>query len=283
MRRVLGLLLGFCVFAAAAQAQEVDDPLAKVRLHWEKIEPGVWKTLAPRGGTADVGFEIKYRPNYIGAKRSRFDVLPVLEFKTNDRLSISLDDGIKYAAIKSGPFQTGPLAEYRMTYNDHLPAGAHKMQDTLELGGFASYLTPIGETEFRLRRATNGYQGWSGDLMFGTGGHISPEWLVAADLKYSWADTNYSNTFFGLNKKQSKKFHLPRLLSTDFTTAGTQFTLAHQNTDKTTHYVRLGFDRILHEDFRSPILKTRSVLSVELGMTYHFSGGPAKAMDGKAA
>ncbi|ESQ87603.1 MipA/OmpV family protein [Asticcacaulis benevestitus] len=231
--------------------------------------PGTTSGLPiPQDMAIDIGVVLRDRPAHIGAKTSLHELYPVVEI-TRNRWQISLDDGGKYSAATLGPVTVGPVLEYRQSFNDHLPSGAHHMPDAFETGGFAVYKTPLGDVEARLRKAINSYQGWSGDLSFDTGGHITPTTGVGLEIRAGWADNSFSNQFFGLRPRAAYHVSLPRFLPNNYYTLGAELTAGHKITPTTTAFIQSSLDRVYGEAWRSPILKTRDVFVLSLGLTWH--------------
>ncbi len=113
--------------SSTAYAQDAPDTAPVTRA--DAPAPGRW--------TLDAGLALRERPDHIGAGSYTTDVWPVIELQYGARLHVSLDDGIKWSAVKAGPFALDPVAEYRQAYNDKLPPRTGKLSDAVELGGFA--------------------------------------------------------------------------------------------------------------------------------------------------
>lgn len=221
--------------------------------------------------TVDLGAATRVRPDHIGASHYRVDAVPIVEATYGDRLVVSLDDGLKYRALMAGPFAAGPIAEYRQSFNDRMPAGAFRMSDVVELGGFAEYRTPIGVAEARLRHAVGGYDGWSGELSFNTGAPVTPKLEIGGQARLSWADSNFTQEYFGLRRHAPTRFGLPRFLDEDYVTVGGEFDTGYWLTPKVRAVFEVSYDRILGELRPSPMLSSRDVATATLGFTYRWS------------
>jgi len=227
--------------------------------------------------TLDIGAAARMRPDHIGAARYRLDGVPVLEGAYGDRLAVSLDDGVKYRAVLAGPFAAGPIAEYRQSFNDRLPAGAFRMRDVVELGGFAEYRTAIGVAEARLRHSVGGYDGWSGELSFNSGAPVTSRLELGGQARLSWADSNFTQEYFGLNRHAATRFGLPRFLDEDFVAAGAELGAGYQLTPRIRAVVSASEDRIVGELRPSPLFASRNILTTSIGFTYHWSRGTQDA------
>lgn len=230
----------------------------------------------PIDWTVDAGLAARLRPTHIGADRFTPDVVPILNATVGDDLQLSLDDGAKWTALRLGAFKFGPIAEFRQSFNDHLPPGAYRMNDAIELGGFASAFVGVGEVEVRLRKAVTGYEGWSGDVSFDTGAKLTSRTRLAGQARLAWADSRFSEQYFALQPTDPRPGDRPRFSPNDYFSAGAELDLLHDVGPRMTLVTALTADRILGPEIRSPILATRDILTVSVGFTYHWgSSRPA--------
>lgn len=227
-------------------------------------------TTTPSGWTADVGVIGRVRPLHLGSPSYTEDAMPIISVKYGDRLSLSLDDGAKWTAIQAKQFSLGPVVEFRQAFNDDLPKGAFHMDDAIEVGGFAKVRTAIGEFETRLRRAETGYDGWSGDVSFDTGGQVAPKLKLGAELRAGWADSRFSQEYFGLHRAAARRDGAPEFQANDYYTAGAELDAAREITARTSLVATLSEDRILGREWRSPLLQSRNVMVAGLGIMRHF-------------
>lgn len=229
--------------------------------------------------TVDVGVFTRARPDHLGSDRYTFDLLPIVSARWGDRLTASLDDGLKLTALTRGAWSFGPVVEYRQSYNDRLTRGAYRMPDAIEVGGFAKTRTALGDVELRLRKATDGYDGWSGDLAFDTGGQVTPRWAVGGEARLSWADDNFSREYFGLRRRQRETLNLPSFGQNDFVSLGFELDAQRRLGQRTAFVATLSEDRILGEAWESPLLRTRNVLTAGVGVTYRFGRAEPASRD----
>jgi outer membrane scaffolding protein for murein synthesis (MipA/OmpV family) len=235
--------------------------------------PAAAQDAAPDGWVVDLGAVARTRPTHLGAKSGMVDVVPVIEATWRDRVTLSLDDGAKWTVGQVGPVAFGPIAEYRQSFNDDLSRGSFRMPDAVELGGFGQVRTPIGVAEARLRYAVNSYQGWSGDLAFNTGAQVTPKLEVGGQLRLGWADSNFSQEFFGLKPTAAHRFDLPRVLDNDYLTAGGEFDVARRLTPDMRLVMALSADRMLGEIPATPLVRTRNIYVASFGVTYRWGRG----------
>jgi outer membrane scaffolding protein for murein synthesis (MipA/OmpV family) len=221
--------------------------------------------------TVEAGAAARVRPAHIGSSQYVIDGVPFFEASLGEDVTVSFDDGVKWRALKLGSVSLGPVAEYRQSFNDQLPRGAFRMSDAVEVGGFGEWRTPIGVAEARLRRALNGYDGWSGDLSFSTGAPVTPKLSLGGQARLSWADANFTQEYFGLKPHAANRFGLPHFLDDDFVTVGGEFDAARQLTAHSRMVMALSADRIVGELRPSPLFATRDIFTASLGLTYRWA------------
>lgn len=220
--------------------------------------------------TVDLGVISRTRPVHLGSSRYTTDLLPIISASYGDRVEFSLDDGLTASLWRDGGWSAGPVVEYRQSYNDRLPRRAFAMDDAVEVGGFIKRRTPVGDVSLRVRKAVNGYGGWSGDLAFDTGAQVSPRWKVGAQARLSWADSSFSREYFGLRRNTDRPMQLPRFGENDFYSAGLELDAARAIGPRTAIVVTFSEDHILGEEWRTPLLRNRDMMTFGLGVTYRF-------------
>lgn len=225
--------------------------------------------------TLDTGLAARLRPAHLGSSQYLIDAVPIVEANNGEQLQISFDDGVKWSALRVGQVSAGPIAEYRQSFNDQLPKGAFRMHDALELGGFAAYRTPVGVAEARLRRAVNGYQGWSGELSFSSGATIARGFSLGGQARLSWADSNFTQEYFGLRPHAAARAGLPPYLSQDFVTLGGELDAAEQLTPRARLILQLSADRMVEQLPATPLFDNRNIFTASLGLTYRWAGARA--------
>jgi outer membrane scaffolding protein for murein synthesis (MipA/OmpV family) len=220
----------------------------------------------------DAGAAARVRPAHLGSGQYVIDATPIVEAAYGDTLRISLDDGIKWRALRAGQVTVGPIAEYRQSFNDKLPRGAIHPPDALELGGFAEARTPLGIAEARLRRAVNSYEGWSGDLSFSTGAPVTSGLFLGGQTRLSWADSHFTREYFGLESHAAGAAGLASSLNQPYVTVGAEFEAAQRLTPRARLVLDLSADRILGQLRPSPMFQNRDILTAALGLTYRWLG-----------
>ena len=247
MRGLLLLIAGLALIGGPAAAQTLTD----------------W--------TVDLGAAARVRPDHLGGDHYLVDAVPIIEAEYGDRVKISFDDGAKWSAVRWRNVDVGPVVEYRQSFNDHLPHGAFRMSDSVEVGGFVADRTPIGVAEARLRHAVGSYDGWSGDLSFSTGAPVTPKLILAGQARISWADSNFTTEYFGLHRHAASSFGLPRFLEEDYLTAGAEVDVIREITPKSRLVLAVSEDRIIGELRPSPLFANRNIFTASLGVTYRWA------------
>ena len=221
--------------------------------------------------TADLGAVARLRPAHMGSNSYRTDLMPYVAASYGVDLSCSLDDGAKWRVMKSGDASFGLVGEYRQSFNDALTTDVFRTRDAVEVGGYAERRTRLGVASLRLRRALNGYRGWSGDLAFDTGGKLTPSLEAGLEARLSWADQRFTEEYFGRHPAPRSVFGAPRFHDDDFVTAGVEVDAAKSLSPATRLVIALSADRMLGElPSRGPF-PTRNIFTLSIGVVRHWS------------
>jgi outer membrane scaffolding protein for murein synthesis (MipA/OmpV family) len=226
---------------------------------------------AAQDWTVDLGSVARVRPAHLGSNSYRTDLLPVLAASYGKSLSFSIDDGAKWEAARLGPATFGAVGEFRQSFNDALSRDVFRTRDAVELGGFAQTQTRLGLAELRMRRALNGYRGWSGDLAFDTGGRVSRGLELGAEARLSWADQRFTQEYFGQHRAPPAPFGPPRFHDNDFVSVGIEVDAARTLTPDTRLILELSGDRMLGELPSRGLFPSRNVFTASLGIVRHWS------------
>jgi outer membrane scaffolding protein for murein synthesis (MipA/OmpV family) len=228
---------------------------------------------AGTGWSVDVGGGFRTHPVHLGSSRYTVDGQPLLNVQIGRDFSASLDDGVKWTAIRAGPFALGPVAEYRQSYGDRASRGAVSRTDALEFGGFTTLDLGVGVLEARLRKAVTGYGGWSGDLAFDTGMKLTPTVAIGGEIRSAWANSAFSHDYFSFGKPASGDRDALAFEENDYYSAGFEFDADKTLTPRIHIALSASFDRMFGPMWHSDLLQTRNVAVVGLGLYYRF-GSP---------
>ena len=213
--------------------------------------------------TLDVGAVARVRPDHIGSGHSMLDWAPVIAGTWGDRVSGSFDDGVKWAAFRHGVTEIGAVAEYRQSFNDRLPVGVKRPGDAVEIGAYVQRRLKFGILDARVRRAVNSYAGWSGDLSFSTGAHLTERTEGGGQVRLGWVDRRFTRQIFGPLAPGS---------AAPFVTIGAELDGAHRLTNRTKLVIALADDHIIGPLPASGLVRSRDITTISVGLTYRFSG-----------
>lgn len=226
------------------------------------------EVLLPQTGlTIDAGAAVRLRPAHLGSDTYVADFVPVIDGQWGKNLHFSVDDGVQYTALRSNGFRFGPDLEYRSPYNDHRPPRSRRTSSAVEAGLFGAWNLKYGELEGRVRKALNGYEGWSADLSFDTLAPIAPKWFVGAEARLGWADRRFAQNQFGATAVPGGR---PTAIG-DYYTAGAQLALIRQFGPKDRVLLTGSVDQILRPSRAATTTQTRTAVTVLLAYTHRFS------------
>ena len=144
-----------------------------------------------------------------------------------------------------------------------------RTSDALEGGVFAQVDLVYAELDMRLRKAVNGYEGYSGDIALDSLVPIMSKLSLALEARLGWADRKFSRNLFG-------KAPLPGqdAVSTnigDYYSGGAQASLIYEFRPKWKLVASVSEDQILRPSRPTSGADTRSAATVALAITRRFS------------
>lgn len=228
------------------------------------------QVLLPETGlNVDLGAALRERPTHLGADAFTLDVLPVIDGQWGKDFHFSVDDGVQYTALRWDRLKLGPDLEYRQPYNDHLAPRTRRTADAVEGGAFAKVDLTYAELDMRVRKAVNGYQGYSGDIALDTLIPVRRKWFVALEARIGWADRRFALNAFG---------HPPRpgQVATssaigDYYSAGVQAVLIYTWTQRNKIILGLSDDQTLRPSRGASGADTRNTPTLFVAVTRRFS------------
>lgn len=225
--------------------------------------------LPTTGLNVDLGAAVRLRPVHLGSDTYTTDFVPVIDGQWGKDLHFSVDDGVQYTAIRSGRFEFGPDLEYRQPYNDKLAPRTPKTSDTFEAGGFAKVNLTYAELETRIRKATSGYGGLSGDITLDTLVPVAPKWSLGLEARFGWADRKFARNQFGRPPKPGQ----PAVSTSigDYYSAGVQAGLIYQFQPKMRFIVSASVDQVLRPSRANTTTDTRTAATLLVAVTRRFS------------
>jgi outer membrane protein len=196
--------------------------------------PGVPTTLqgaqaqrppAPKAWTFGLGIAPIYAPVWQGSRDYGLSVFPDLRLNYKDAVFLSVPDGLGWNAINQDGWKIGPLAKLRfgrqedtggspflVTSGSTALRGMGDVDLAGEFGGFAQKSFVNGKLRLRaeVRQGTGGHDGLIADTSIGWSDRKKDASLLwNLSLRATWADSDYSNTYFGVNAAQARATGLP--------------------------------------------------------------------------
>lgn len=167
---------------------------------------------AGKDWSVTVGAGGLYSPDYEGSDDYEFRGLPYLAVAYQDWLSLSVPEGLKVALVNDFGFKAGVLAGYRFDRDagDNIAlAGWGDVDGAFELGAFAEYRHGPFRVELDVRHDVS-------DTHDGTIAKLSARYsarlagaMISVGPQVTWADDNYTQTYFGLTPAQAVAAVLP--------------------------------------------------------------------------
>jgi outer membrane scaffolding protein for murein synthesis (MipA/OmpV family) len=243
--------------------------------------------------TIGVGLAPIYAPIWQGSRDQGLSIFPDLRINYRDALFFSVPDGLGWNAVNTRGWKIGPVFKFRFRREENtggspfLLAGS---SDALigmgnigfvgEPGAFVQYTLPGNKVRLRaeLRQGIGGHAGMISDLSVGYGSRIGTPgsnglWLYSASLRSTFAASNYTNTYFGVNEQQSLNTGLPvSVLGSGLVSAGINAALT-KPVGKYGQYGAFtlfgGYDRLSDVVGESSLITERgSVNQFSLGLSY---------------
>lgn len=196
--------------------------------------PGVPTTLqgamaqrppAPKAWTLGLGIAPIYAPIWQGSRDHGLSIFPDLRLNYKDDVFFSIPDGLGWNTLNQDGWKIGPLAKIRfgrqansggspflVTRGSTALRGMGDVDLAGEFGGFAQKSLVNGKLRLRaeLRQGTGGHDGLIADTIIGWSDRKRDASLLwNLSLRATWADSEYSNTYFGVNAAQSLATGLP--------------------------------------------------------------------------
>ncbi|WP_374448661.1 MipA/OmpV family protein [Stella sp.] len=211
-----------------------------------------------------VGGGVLVRPEYEGAKDYEADFAPVVsvsyrEFVQLRGTALSADLlGILGARPVAG-LQAGPVVRYRFGRDQDDSAALRGLGDvdgSVEVGGFVRWASgpwSIGATV--VQDVAGGHEGMLAELDAGWRTPIAARWTLGISSQLTWADGNYSQTFFGITTGQAARSgRSPYAADGGLKDVGLTVSLDYAVTRNWGLSGRVGYKRLLGDAADSPLV-----------------------------
>jgi outer membrane scaffolding protein for murein synthesis (MipA/OmpV family) len=178
----------------------------------------------------------------------------------------------------SDKLQVGPLVRYQFGRDEDDSDDLRGMGDidaAVEVGGFLTYgIGPwsLGATLFK--DASDAHDGFTAKFAAGHRHRFSPKLQLRSELSSTWADENYTQTYFGVTAAQSARSGM-RQYSPEggIKDVGITFDLDYSLTEHWGITGRVGYKRLLGDAADSPLVEDRgsaNQLSTGIILSYRF-------------
>lgn len=180
---------------------------------------------APKAWVLTVGIAPIVAPAWQGSEDTALSIFPDLRLNYKDSVFLSLPDGLGWNAVNRNGWKLGPLAKIRFGRQESnggspflIAGGSEALRGfgdvnlAGEFGGFAQKSFASGKLRLRaeLRQGVGGHDGLIADtnLVF-SNRSADMKWLYSAGLRATWADSDYTNVYFGVSPAQALAAGLP--------------------------------------------------------------------------
>jgi outer membrane scaffolding protein for murein synthesis (MipA/OmpV family) len=214
------LSLGLLAIAFPAAAQQGPAPGLPTSIQAAQARPP-----APKAWTLGIGVAPIFAPAWQGSRDIALSIFPDLRLNYKDELFLSVPDGLGWNAINQDGWKLGPLAKLRfgrqestggspflVTGGSTALRGMGDVGIAGEFGGFAQKSLVNNKLRLRaeLRQGTGGHDGVVADTNISWNDRTpNASLLYSIGLRATWADSAYSNAYFGVNRAQSLAAGLP--------------------------------------------------------------------------
>ena len=217
---------------------------------------------AVAGKTAVVaGLGLGIVPEYEGSEDYRAVPLPIVSVKFDNEMSIQwIVNTVKANLIPSRTWMLGPIIQFlgeRDNVDNNKVDKLDKVDAAFMVGGFGGIR--IDQLSFGMEAMTDVADGNEGDLVRLTGGYripISKEWMASFNVYTTWADEDYMEAYFGVDRKNSQKSGLKRYSADDgFKDVGVSFPVIYSPWKHWSILGVLAYKRLIGDAADSPIVE----------------------------
>ncbi len=205
---------------ASASAQQGPAPGLPTSIQAAQPRPP-----APKAWVLTIGIAPVVAPAWQGSRETALSVFPDLRVNYRDSLFLSLPDGLGWNVVNQDGWKIGPLAKLRvgrLESNGGSPFLVAGGSDAVrgfgnvnlagEFGGFAQKSFASGKLRLRaeVRQGVGGHDGLIADTNFVYANRSADmKWIYSAGLRATWADSSFTNVYFGVSPEQALAAGLP--------------------------------------------------------------------------
>lgn len=200
--------------ATPALAQQGPAPGVPTTIEGQRQAPPQQADL-----TLTIGFAPVLSPAWQGSTDYALSIFPDIRLNYKDDLFFSVPDGLGWNAVNRNGWKIGPLAKLRFGRNEDnggspflIAGGSDALQGmgdvdlALEFGGFVQkgFVNNQLRARAEVRQGTGGHEGVVADTNLSWNGMKRDRSLLySAGVRATWASSDYTNTYFGVNALQS--------------------------------------------------------------------------------
>lgn len=200
--------------ATPALAQQGPAPGVPTTIEGQRQAPPQQADL-----TLTIGFAPVLSPAWQGSTDYALSIFPDIRLNYKDDIFFSVPDGLGWNAVNRNGWKIGPLAKLRFGRNEDnggspflITGGSDALQGmgdvdlALEFGGFVQkgFVNNQLRARAEVRQGTGGHEGVVADTNLSWNGMKRDRSLLySAGVRATWASSDYTNTYFGVNALQS--------------------------------------------------------------------------------
>lgn len=279
---VATLLMLILPIAAQAQSARVQTAQSRLNQPTAPIAPAA-PDNAKKDWNIQLGAGALYQPEYEGSDKYKISPLPMVMINYRDLVFLRGPMLGVNAITWRGPgpndkLQIGPMARYQFGRDEDDSDDLRGMGDidaAVELGGFITYSTGPWSAGVTLFQDVSGsHDGLTAKFSAGNRMPLAPRLMLRSEISATWADDDYTESFFGVTSTQSTRSGMPEYHPQGgFKDAGISLDLDYNLTENWGITGRVGYKRLLGDAADSPLVEDRgsaNQLSTGLFVSYKF-------------
>ncbi len=271
--------------SAPAQSSQVQFPQGQTAQRQPVAEPVAPSPAQDPKKDWDIrlGVGALYQPAYEGSDEYKIRALPLPFISYRDvvflrGLTLGANAFTVQGARPGDKLQLGPLVRYQFARDaddsDDL-RGMGDVDGAVELGGFITYgIGPWSTGLTVFRDVSDSHDGLTAKLAAGHRLPLGPQLMLRSELSTTWADDNYTRTYFGVTAAQSARSGMRQYRPEGgFKDAGLTVDLDYSLTQNWGVTGRAGYKRMLGDAADSPLVADRgdaNQLSTGVFVNYRF-------------